>query len=62
MKLNFVERLFIIGPIRPLLQKHLEARQLLEMGGSMPDGRVLQLAADLGAGLISFLTNSWHPA
>lgn len=51
MKLNFIERLFIISPIRPLLQKHLEARQLLEMGGSMPDGRVLEIGCGPGSGI-----------
>jgi len=51
MKLNFLERLFIISPIRPLLQKHLEARQLLKLGGPVPGAKALEVGCGPGGGI-----------
>jgi ubiquinone/menaquinone biosynthesis C-methylase UbiE len=51
MKLNFFERLFILSPIRPLLQRHLEARQLLKMGGAVNGGPVLEIGCGPGGGI-----------
>ena len=51
MKLNFLERLFINSPIRPFLQKHLEARQLWNMGGPMPGAKALEIGCGPGGGI-----------
>ena len=51
MKLNFLERLFIISPIRPFLQKHLEARQLLKLGGPVPGAKALEVGCGPGGGI-----------
>jgi ubiquinone/menaquinone biosynthesis C-methylase UbiE len=51
MKLNFLERFFILNPVRPLIQRHLEARQLLKLGGSLTDGLVLEVGCGPGAGI-----------
>jgi len=51
MKLNFIERLFIISPIRPFLQKHLEARQLLKLGGPIPGAKALEVGCGPGGGI-----------
>jgi ubiquinone/menaquinone biosynthesis C-methylase UbiE len=50
MQLNFLERLFILSPIRAFLQKHLETRRLLEMGGSIKMARVLEVGCGPGFG------------
>jgi hypothetical protein len=46
MQLNFWERFFILSPLRPLVQRHLEARQLFQMGGQLNGG----LALEIGCG------------
>lgn len=51
MKLNFLERLFILSPIRAFLQNHLETRQLLAMGGSMQGAKVLEVGCGPGFGI-----------
>ncbi len=51
MKLNLFERLFIVNPLRPLLQRHLEARRLFRMGGPMSGGRALEIGCGAGAGI-----------
>lgn len=51
MKLNLLERLFIVNPVRPLVQRHLEARQLFRMGGPMTGGRALEIGCGAGAGI-----------
>ena len=48
MHLNFLERLFILSPIRAFLQNHLETRQLLKMGGCMPGAKVLEVGCGPG--------------
>jgi trans-aconitate methyltransferase len=51
MQLNFIERLFILSPIRAFLQNHLETRQLLKMGGCMPGAKVLEVGCGPGFGI-----------
>lgn len=51
MKLNRIERLFIINPIRALLQRHWEARQLLAMGGPLMGALVLETGCGPGFGI-----------
>lgn len=51
MKLNLLERLFIVNPLRPLLQRHLEARQLFRLGGPTGGGRALEIGCGAGAGV-----------
>ena len=51
MILNFFERLFILSPVRPFLQRHLEAKQLLEMGGVMNGGQALEIGCGPGGGI-----------
>lgn len=51
MKLNLLERFFILSPLRSLLQRHLEAPQLLEMGGPVGGGTVLEIGCGPGGGI-----------
>jgi len=51
MKLNFFERLFIRSPVRPLIQRHLEARKLLDLGGTQNGGHVLEIGCGPGGGI-----------
>lgn len=51
MKLNLIERLFILSPVRAFLQNHLETRQLLKMGGPMPGAKVLEVGCGPGFGI-----------
>ena len=51
MKLNLFERFFILSPVRPFLQRHLEARQLFQMGGAMHGGRALEIGCGPGWGI-----------
>lgn len=39
------------NPVRPLFQRHLEARQLRTMGGDQPRARVLEVGCGNGAGI-----------
>lgn len=51
MQLNWIERLFILSPLRAFLQSHLEARQLLNMGGPLPGAHVLETGCGPGFGI-----------
>ena len=51
MKLNLLERLFILSPVRPLVQRYFESKQLLEMGGSLNGGRALEIGCGQGSGI-----------
>jgi len=51
MQLNVIERLFILSPIRALLQRHWEARQLLAMGGPLTGTHVLETGCGPGFGI-----------
>lgn len=51
MQLNWIERLFILSPIRALLQRHWEARQLLTMGGPLTGAHVLETGCGPGFGI-----------
>jgi ubiquinone/menaquinone biosynthesis C-methylase UbiE len=51
MQLNWIERLFILSPLRAFLQCHLEARQLLHMGGPLPGAHVLETGCGPGFGI-----------
>ena len=48
MQLNWIERLFILSPLRAFLQSHLEARQLLNLGGPLPGAHVLETGCGPG--------------
>ena len=61
MQLNFLERFFILSPIRAFLQKHLETRQLFNMGGSMPGAMALEVGCGPGFG-IDLLYNRFNVA
>ncbi len=51
MRLNWLERLFILSPIRSILQDRLEARQLFQLGGPLPRSRVLEVGCGAGHGI-----------
>lgn len=51
MKLNWVERLIVNNPVRAWVQKQLEVRQLIKMGGTMPGGRALEVGCGRGVGV-----------
>ena len=51
MQLNWIERLFILSPIRAWLQHHWEARQLLAMGGPLAGAHVLETGCGPGFGI-----------
>lgn len=51
MKLNFFERIFILSPFRSLVQRHLEARQLLDLGGPAAGKTVLEVGCGPGGGI-----------
>ena len=51
MQLNWVERLFILSPLRAFLQHHLEAKMLLDMGGPLPGAHVLEIGCGPGFGI-----------
>ena len=51
MQLNRLERLFILSPVRALLQRHWEARQLLAMGGPLTGAHVLETGCGPGFGI-----------
>jgi hypothetical protein len=62
MRPNFLERLFIISPLRILLHDHLETRQLLEMGGPARGARALEVDCRPGSGLGLTRPSSPHPS
>ena len=51
MQRNFLERLFILSPVRAFLQNHLETRRLLKMGGSIKGARLLEVGCGPGFGI-----------
>ncbi len=51
MQLNWIERLFILSPIRALLQRHWETPQLLAMGGPLTGAHVLETGCGPGFGI-----------
>ena len=51
MQLNWIERLFILSPIRAFLQRHWEARQLMAMGGPLTGAHVLETGCGPGFGI-----------
>lgn len=51
MKLSLLERLLILNPIRPLIQRHLEAWQLQKLGGLLQGGHVLEIGCGPGSGI-----------
>ena len=51
MQLNWIERLFILSPIRAFLQRHWEARQLLAMGGPLTGAHVMEASCGPGFGI-----------
>jgi ubiquinone/menaquinone biosynthesis C-methylase UbiE len=51
MQLGFLERLFILSPVRALMQKHVEARRLYQMGGDVKGARVLETGCGPGFGI-----------
>ena len=51
MILNSLERLFITSPIRPLIQRYFEARQLLKMGGRISGATALEVGCGPGSGI-----------
>jgi len=50
MLLNRAEYALMNNPVRASIQKHLEARRLLRMGGPMSGGRALELGCGRGVG------------
>lgn len=50
MLLNRAESALMNNPVRAAIQKHLEARRLLRMGGPMSGGRALELGCGRGVG------------
>lgn len=50
MLLNSVEKALMNNPVRALLQRHFEARRLLEMGGPLHGGRALEIGCGRGVG------------
>lgn len=51
MLLNTFEFVLVNNPVRALLQRHLEARRLLKMGGTVPGGHVLEIGCGRGVGV-----------
>lgn len=51
MLLNRVEYALMNNPIRAALQRHVEARRLLRMGGGMSGGRALEIGCGRGVGV-----------
>lgn len=48
MKLNQLERLFILSPLRNYLQKHVESKKLFELGGAAKNATVLEVGCGAG--------------
>jgi ubiquinone/menaquinone biosynthesis C-methylase UbiE len=51
MLLNRAETALMNNPLRGAIQRHFEARRLLEMGGGMDGGRALELGCGRGVGI-----------
>ena len=50
MKLNWIEFAAMNNPVRAWLQRHFEARRLLEMGGPATNARTLEIGCGRGIG------------
>lgn len=55
MLLNRVEYALMNNPLRPLVQRHFEARRLLRVGGRLHGGRALEIGCGSGAGAVLIL-------
>lgn len=51
MRLGWLERHLMNNRLRPFMQRTLEGRQLLRMGGAMPGAHVLEIGCGSGAGM-----------
>ena len=51
MILNRAERLLVSNPVRGFIQRHLETRRFLGMGGPVPGGRALEIGCGPGYGI-----------
>jgi len=51
MLLNRLEYLLMNNPARAALHRHVEARKLLRLGGSIPGGRALEIGCGRGVGI-----------
>ena len=50
MRLNPIEFILINNPVRAAVQRHVEARRLLRMGGPVPGARALEIGCGRGVG------------
>lgn len=50
MILNRVEKLMMNNPVRSAVQRHVEARRLLQLGGPMSGGEALEIGCGRGVG------------
>jgi hypothetical protein len=50
MLLNRAETLLMNNPVRAAIQRHFEARRLLELGGPLPGGTALEIGCGRGVG------------
>jgi hypothetical protein len=50
VKLNWFEKLFMNSPIRPMNQRK-EAHLMLQLGGNVREGRILEIGCGRGAGV-----------
>ena len=51
MRLNRIEHALLHNPVRPFIQSHLEARQLLRLGGPLKGGQALEIGCGMGYGI-----------
>jgi len=51
MQLNAIEKLMMNNPVRSAVQRWLEAPRMLELGGPLPGGRVLEVGCGRGVGV-----------
>lgn len=59
MKLNWVEKMHVNGPLRPISQRK-EARYMRELGGGVEGGRVLEIGCGSGRG-VEIILNTFGP-
>jgi len=60
MKLNWFEKLMMNSPIRPIKQRK-EAHQMLELGGDVRGGRVLEVGCGRGVG-VEIIFDTFSPS
>ena len=51
MLLNAVEKTLMNNPVRAAVQRHFEARRLLDLGGPVAGGKVLEIGCGRGVGV-----------